>query len=138
MEDSLVQTLPGMTILPSKKSTRLLLLVLAAVFLAFVVRPYRGAVQENRTRRVAAEFGAALHELPQTSPGIARVETFMERLRAIDTKKAPPAVRQALEGYIAALTPSVHAARAGKTIVPYDKGIAQARQRLADAVRENE
>lgn len=121
-----------------RKTTVVLLLILGAVFAWFVVSSYTGAVQQNRTRAVAAQFGRAMHELQQAPPGIRRVENFLGRLKAIDTTKAAPEVRQALSDYIAAVEPSLEAARSGRTIAPYDQAIAHAKRRLVDAVRENE
>ena len=121
-----------------KRSTWVLLLILCAVFAWFVVRSYRGAVQQNGTRAVAALFGHAIYEIQQAPPGIQRVETFLGRLKAIDSKKSPPEVQQALRNYIAAIEPSLQAARTGHSIAPYDHAIAQAKQRLVDVVRDNE
>jgi hypothetical protein len=121
-----------------RKTTVVLLLILCAVFVWFVVSSYTGAVQQNRTRAVAAQFGHAMHELQQSPPGIPRVESFLGRLKAIDATKAAPEVRQALTDYIAAVEPSLEAARNGRTIAPYDQAIMLAKQRLVDAVRENE
>ncbi len=121
-----------------KKSTLVLLLVLCVVFFVFVWKSYQGAAQQNQTRSVAAAFGFAIHELQQTPPGIQRVETFLGRLKAIDTKNASPEVQKALGNYIAAVEPSLNAARSGRSIAPYDQQIAQAKQRLVDAVQDNE
>jgi hypothetical protein len=121
-----------------KKSTLVLLLILGVVFAWFVVRSYSGAVEQNATRKVAAQFGTALGELQKTPPGIERVATFLVRLKAIDTTRAAPEVQEALRNYIAALEPSLEAARHGQRIAPYDQAIAQAKQRLVEAVRENE
>ncbi len=121
-----------------KKSTLVLLLVLCAVFAFFVWKSYKGALQQNRTRSVATAFGFAMHELQQTPPGIQRVEAFLGRLKAIDTKSASPEVQKALGDYIAAVEPSLEAVRSGRPSEPYDPGMAQAKQRLIDAVRENE
>jgi hypothetical protein len=121
-----------------KKSTLVLLFILGVVFAWFVVKTYSGAVEQNATRAVAAKFGFAMSELQKTPPGIARVETFLVRLKAIDTTRAAPEVRQTLRDYIAALEPSLNAARHGQSIAPYDQAIARAKQRLVDAVRESE
>jgi predicted negative regulator of RcsB-dependent stress response len=121
-----------------KRSTVVLLLILFAVIVLFAVKSYTGALQQNRTRAVAAEFGLAMKELQQSPPGIQRVDLFLTRLKAVDTRDAAPEVEQALRGYIAALEPSLQAARTGRDIGPYDKAIVQAKQRLTDAVRDNE
>ena len=120
------------------KTTLLLLLVLAGVFAVFVWRSYKGASEQNSNRTVATAFGSAMHQLEQAPPGIQRVDAFLERLKTIDASNASPQVRKALNNYIAAVEPSLAAAQSGHSIAPYDQEIAHAKQRLIDAVRENE
>lgn len=133
-----MQTAGVMLSLLKRRSTVSLLLVLCLVFAIFVAKSYMGAVQQNRTRSVAAQFGFAIRELGQAPPGIKRVETFLVRLKTIDTKKAAPEVQQALRDYISNIAASLETARSGQSVARYDQPISQARKRLADAVRENE
>ena len=128
-------TMPGSL---RKRSTLILLLILGVVFAWFVVQSYSGAVEQNATRAVAAQFGFAMSELQKTPPGVGRVETFLVRLRAIDTTRAALEVREGLRDYIAALEPSLEGARHGQSVAPYDRAINRAKQRLVDAVRESE
>ena len=86
------------------------------------------------TRAVATQFGYAIYQIQQAPPGIERVEAFLGRLRAIDSTRTPPEVQQALHDYIAAIEPSIQAARSGRSIAPYDRAIAQAKQRLVEVV----
>src|SRR5207244_8609024 len=95
-----------------------------------------GIVNERHTRVVESDFGAALHQLQDSPPGIQRVETFVARLKAINTGKAPADVKQALQDYVVAVEKSVDAAKAGRSTVPYDSAIDQAKQKLADSVRQ--
>jgi hypothetical protein len=127
-----------MTDLLRKQFTLVLLFILSVVFAWFVVKSYFGAVEQNDTRKVAGQFGSAMGELQKAPAGTGRVERFLARLRAIDTTKATPEVREALRDYIAALEPCLEAARHGQSVAPYDQTIARAEQRLVEAVRGND
>jgi hypothetical protein len=119
-----------------KKSTRILLPILFIVLAVFCAQGFIGAVHQTRTSAVERDFVAALAQLQNSPPGIGRVETFVARLRAIDTNHAPVEVKQALQNYVSAIQQSVNAAKAGRDITPYDATIAEARQRFADAAHE--
>jgi hypothetical protein len=119
-----------------KKSARILLPILFIVLAGFCAQVFLGAVRQTRTSAVERDFVAALAQLQNSPPGIGRVETFVARLRAIDTNHAPVEVKQALQNYVSAIQQSVNAAKAGHDITPYDAAIAEARQRFADAAHE--
>jgi hypothetical protein len=120
----------------TKKSTRILLPILFIVLAVFCAQGFIGMARQTHTSAVERDFVAALAQLQNSPPGIARVETFVARLRAIDANRAPVEVKQALQNYVSAIQQSVSAARAGHDIAPYDVAIAEARQRFVDAVRE--
>jgi hypothetical protein len=119
-----------------KKSKLILLLILSALVAIFCMQGFMGIVHEKHTRLVERDFGAALHQLQDSPPGVQRVETFVTRLKAINTGYVPTEVKQALQGYVAAVEQSVDAAKAGRDTAPYDPAIAQAKQKLTDSVRE--
>ena len=119
-----------------KKSTLLLLLILSALIAVFCIQGFMGIVHQRRTRTVEGDFGAALHQLQESPPGVQRVETFVTRLKAIETGYAPAEVKQALQVYVAAVEQSVDAAKAGRDTAPYDPVIAEAKQKLVDSVRD--
>ena len=119
-----------------KKSTRILLPILFIVLAVFCAQAFLGAVRERSTSAVERDFIAALAQLQNSPPGIGRVETFVARLRAIDTNHAPVEVKQALQNYVSAIQQSVNGAKAGHGFASNDAAIAEARQRFADAVRE--
>src|SRR2546423_1383138 len=72
-----------------KKPTRSLLPILFIVLGVFCAQGFIGAVHQTRTSAVERDFVAALAQLQNSPPGIGRVETFVARLRAIDTNHAP-------------------------------------------------
>jgi hypothetical protein len=119
-----------------KKSKLILLLILVALIAVFCIQGFMGIVHQRRTRTVERDFGAALHQLQESPPGVQRVETFVARLKAIETGYAPAEVKQALQDYIAALEQSIDAAKTGRDPAPYDPAIVQAKEKLADSVRE--
>jgi hypothetical protein len=119
-----------------KKSKLILLLILSALVAIFCMQGFVGIVHQKHTRVVERDFGAALHQLQDSPAGVQRVETFVARLKAINTGSAPTEVKQALQGYVAAVEQSVDAAKAGRDPAPYDPAIAQAKQKLTDSVRE--
>ena len=125
-----------MRALMKKKSTLVLLLILSALIAVFCIQGFTGIVHARRTRVVERDFGAALHQLQESPPGVQRVETFVAKLKAIETGYAPTEVKQALQNYVAAVEQSVDAAKAGRDTAPYDPAIAQAKQKLVDSVRE--
>ena len=120
----------------TKKSTRILVLVLSLLIAVFCIQVFVGFVHQACTRTVEAGFGAALHQLQESPPGPQRGRIFVARLKAINTDHAPAEVKRALQDYIAAVARSLDALTAGRAIAPYDPAIAEARQRLADSVRE--
>jgi hypothetical protein len=119
-----------------KKSTRILLPILFIVLAVFCAQGFIGAVRQTRTSAVERDFVAALAQLQNSPPGIERVETFVARLRAIDTNHAPVEVKQALENYASAIQQSVNGAKAGHGFASNDAAIAEARQRFVDAAHE--
>ena len=119
-----------------KKSTRVLLPILFIVLAVFCAQGFIAAVHQTRTSAVERDFVAALAQLQNSPPGIGRVETFVARLRAIDTNHAPVEVKQALQNYASAIQQSVNAAKAGHGFASNDAAIAEARQGFVDAVRE--
>jgi hypothetical protein len=121
-----------------KKSTLILLLILSVLIAVFCIQAFMGIVHQRRTRTVERDFGAALHQLQESPPGVQRVETFVARLKAIETGSAPAEVKQALQDYVTALERSVDAAKTGRDLAPYDPAIAQAKQKLTDSVREHD
>jgi hypothetical protein len=119
-----------------KKTARILLPILFVVLAVFCAQGLIGAVRQTRTSAVERDFVAALAQLQNSPPGIGRVETFVARLRAIDTNHAPVEVKQALQNYASAIQQSVNAAKAGHGIASNDAAIAEARQRFVDAAHE--
>jgi hypothetical protein len=119
-----------------KKSTQLLLLIFFVLLAVLSAQGFMGVVHQRSTGAIERDFVAALAQLEKSPPGIGRVETFVARLRAIDTNHAPTQVKQALHGYVFAVQQSVNAAKAGHDIAPYDATIAEARQRFIDAAHE--
>jgi hypothetical protein len=119
-----------------KKFTLVLLLILCTLAGIFCVQAYMGMARQKRAKAVAAEFGAALQRLHQSPPGAERVETFLSKMRAIDTSYAASDLRQSLQSYIAAVQQSLDATKAGRDIRPYDAAIVRAKRRLTDSVQE--
>lgn len=119
-----------------KKSTLILLLILSALVAVFCTQAFMGIIHQRRTRTVEGDFGAALRQLQDSPPGVQRVETFVARLKAINTGHAPAEVKEALQNYVAAVEQSIDAAKAGQNTAAYDPAIAEAKQKLADSVRE--
>ena len=119
-----------------KKSTRILLPILFIVLTVFCAQVFFGAVRQTSTSAVERDFVAALAQLDKSPPGIGRVETFVAKLRAIDTNHAPVEVKKALQNYASAIQQSVSAAKAGHGVASNDAAIAEARQAFVDAVRE--
>jgi hypothetical protein len=119
-----------------KKSSLILLVVLVGLVAAFCTQVVIGVVHERQTRIIERDFGAALHQLHDSPPGLERVKTFVASLKAINTGYAPTEVKRALQDYVAAVEQSVDAAKAGRDTAPYDPAIAQAKQKLTDSVRE--
>ena len=122
----------------TKKSTRILLLILSLLIAVFCIQVLVGFVHRGCTRTVEADFGAALHQLQESSPGPQRAKVFVAKLKAINTDHAPAEVKQALQGYIAAVERFLDALTTGRNIAPYNRAIAAANQRLVDSVREND
>jgi hypothetical protein len=135
---ALVDSRPShsLALMLKKKSTRILLPILFIVLAVFCAQGFIGAVHQTRTSAVERDFVAALAQLQNSPPGIGRVETFVARLRAIDTNHAPVEVKQALQNYASAIQQSVNAAKAGHGFASNDAAIAEARQGFVDAVRE--
>lgn len=125
-----------MNVIPKKRSMQILLLIFFALLAGLCAQSFIGVVHQRHTGAIERDFVAALAQLEKSPPGIGRVETFVARLRAIDTNHAPTEVKQALHGYVSAVQQSVNAAKAGQNITPYDAAIAEARQRFIDAARE--
>ena len=121
---------------PMKKSTQILVLILFALIGTLGTQVYVGFVHRAGTRLVEIGFGDALRQLQESPPGPQRVETFVARLKAINTDHAPAEVKQTLQNYIAVVEQLLDALRAGRDITPYDRAIAEATQRLGDSVRE--
>ena len=119
-----------------KKSTLILLLILSVLVAVFCTQAFMGIIHQRRIRTVERDFGAALHQLQDSPPGVQRVETFVARLKAINTGHAPAEVKEALQNYVAAVEQSIDAAKAGHNTATYDPAIAEAKQKLADSVRE--
>jgi hypothetical protein len=122
----------------TKKSTRILVLILSLLIAVFCIQVFVGFVYRAYTRTVEAGFGAALHQLQESPPGPQRAKVFVARLKAINTDHAPAEVKQALQDYIAAVERFLDALTAGRNIAPYNHAIAAANQRLSDFVREND
>ena len=122
----------------TKKSTRILVLILSLLIAVFCIQVFVGFVHRAYTRTVEAGFGAALHQLQESPPEPQRAKVFVARLKAINTDHAPAEVKQALQDYIAAVERFLDALTAGRNIAPYNHAIAAANQRLSDFVREND
>jgi hypothetical protein len=120
----------------TKKSTRILLLILSLLIAVFCIQVFLGFVHRAGTKTVEVGFGAALHQLRDSPPGPQRAKVFVARLKAINTDHAPAEVKQALQDYIVAVERSLDAITAGRSSAPYDRAIAAANQRLVDSVRE--
>jgi predicted negative regulator of RcsB-dependent stress response len=119
-----------------KKSTLFLLLILAILTGVFCVQTYLGKIHQTQAQSVATGFGAALYQLQNSPPGVARVETFIAALKTIESATAPAGVKEALRDYIAAVQQSLDAAKAGRDMKSYDPAIVRAKQKLSDSVRD--
>lgn len=118
-----------------KKSTFFLLLILAMLTGVFCVQTYLEKIHQTQAQSVATGFGAALYQLQNGPPGVARVETFVAALKTIETATAPAHVKEALHDYISAVQHSLDAAKAGHDIKPYDPAMARAKQKLSDSMQ---
>ena len=95
-------------------------------------------VHQFHTHSLAKDFAAANEELQKSPPGIERAETFIKRLKAIDTRYAPASVTNALHDYISVMDQSLPDLKAGRDTSQYNAAMADAKRRLIDAVKENE
>ena len=105
---------------------------------AYSIHGFVGLVHQTHTRYVEHDFIAAMHQLQQSPAGIERVETFIKQLKAIDTDYAPDDVKRGLHDYISSLQQSVEALQAGRDTRPYDKAIADSKERLIAACKKYE
>ncbi|HKI70324.1 MAG TPA: hypothetical protein VKA67_12085 [Verrucomicrobiae bacterium] len=121
-----------------RKPVQIAYCVVCSIFIVYFVHGFVDLVHQAHARYVEEDFAAAVDKLEKSPPGIPRVETFIANLKAIDTTYAPADVKQALHDYISALQKSFDALKAGRDTKPYDKAIAEARQRLIKSVEKCE
>lgn len=121
-----------------RKSFQAAFCVACLLMIAWSIYGFIGLVHQAHTRSIAKDFAAANAELQTSPPGLERTETFLKRVKAIDTSYAPAAVKHALQDYISAFDQSLAALKAGHDTTQFDPAIADAKRRLIDAVWQNE
>ena len=94
-------------------------------------------VQREKTKDVVRQFGVALDQAEKVPPGLARGETLLRGLRAIDRGFAPADVKQALAGYTAALQGALDAMKAGRETSAFDEELATQKLQFADAIERH-
>jgi len=120
------------------KSGRVVFGVLCVCFSTWCVHGFVQQVRTAHTHYVEQDFIAAMHQLQQSPPGMARVDTFLKQLRAIDTHYAPAEVQQGLHDYISALQQSMDAVKSGGDDKRLDDEVAASKDRLIAACKKYE
>src|SRR5688572_3749375 len=117
-------------------SKRVRIVLVLVVVLASVLVGVRGIVRHYHAGQVIRECMAATDALQKSPPGFERVDEFIRRIRAIDTRGAPDDLVAALHEHIDLLDQSIQAVREGKDHQQLDKQVAAAKERFATKVKK--
>ncbi len=120
----------------NKRLISALAIVASLAFSAFCIHGFVGMVRQTHTRGVAHDVGVAVAQLEKSPPGIERAETFLRALKRIDPGFAPDEVKTALKDYINAFEQGLVEMKAGRDTTQDDERIAQARERLIQAIKK--
>lgn len=105
--------------------------LLVICYSAYCLYDFIGMAHRSSTRNVMQELITIAAASEKSPPGMARAEQFLRRLKAVDTRSAPPEVKAALQDYIAAFEGGIEARKSGRDFAQYDLACAEAKQRLA-------
>lgn len=92
----------------------------------------------NECRRIEYEIGIANKELNEAPPGLNRVEKLLQKLRAIDTRRAPSDVRRTLNDYIETMELALTEFRATGRFGIVDKEVAARQKAFAETIKQYE
>jgi hypothetical protein len=112
------------------------LILISAVVVVSILFGVRGILQQQHARRVIKECAAAGETLEKSPPGFERADTFIQRLRAIDTSAAPADLARAIHDYADAMERAIGAVKNGKESKQLDDEMAATKERFV-AVMKN-
>ena len=93
--------------------------------------------QSEATRKVDRQIGKVIKLWRSRPEGIERAEEFIERIRKINTSRAPPDVREALTEYVNALDDALDAYKSGQKTARFDVVIAQKKTALDETIKKH-
>ena len=91
-------------------------------------------MRSRDARDIHGQIVNARNAIEKMPPGLDRADEFMRRLKAINPGHASPEVKQALQGYIAAMEQSLLAMKSHQDPAPLERICAQKSQILTDAI----
>jgi hypothetical protein len=115
----------------NQKNTKLLLVVLAMLGALYSIYSFTYLPRQAAVRQVKRQYDAAIEQLHQSPPGIARAEEFVQKLKAIKIDDAPPKIQQDLQEYADTLDQALQTLKKSGNTTAYDKTIAKERDKLA-------
>ena len=87
----------------NQKPVQIVLLILSLALAAYVTSDFIGMAKRATIRSVIDKMGAANDQLNKSTPGIERMEIYVQKLKAIDTSATPVDFRFAFSNYVASL-----------------------------------
>ena len=118
------------------KVGQLVLCAGAIVVAAFGVAGFLRMSHKAETEVIVKAIAAANKEFSEASPGMARAEEYVSRLRAAAKQPGPADVKAALSNYMAAWEKGLAAMKAGETTATADdSAIEEAKQQLTQVVQ---
>jgi hypothetical protein len=121
-----------------KKSTQVIVWIVSALFAAYCIQGFIAMARQQNVGYLVRDMGFAADQLNKSQPGIKRAETFIARLKKMDTSSVPDDIKLAFQDYVSTFQQSVDALKAGRDTTILDADILKAQRKLAFCVKKYE